>query len=68
MVAIAGIIIPFFGWLFGAFFIMSKSFAEEKMKNAWREKFDQVMSKGRSLRGDAEFTQQLDYYESILEE
>ena len=68
MVAIAGIIIPFFGWLFGAIFIMSKSFAEEKMKNAWREKFDQVMSKGRSLRGDAEFTQQLDYYESILEE
>ncbi len=68
MVAIAGIIIPFFGWLLGAFFIMSKSFAEEKMKNAWREKFDQVMSKGRSLRGDAEFTQQLDYYESILEE
>ena len=50
------------------FRIMSKSFAEEKMKNAWREKFDQVMSKGRSLRGDAEFTQQLDYYESILEE
>ena len=68
MVAIAGIIIPFFGWIFGAIFIMSKSFAEEKMKNAWREKFDQVMSKGRSLRGDAEFTQQLDYYESILEE
>ncbi len=68
MVAIAGIIIPFFGWLLGAIFIMSKSFAEEKMKNAWREKFDQVMSKGRSLRGDAEFTQQLDYYESILEE
>ena len=68
MVAIAGIIIPFFGWIFGAIFIMSKSFAEEKMKNAWREKFDQVMSKGRSLRGDAEFTKQLDYYESILEE
>lgn len=68
MVAIAGIIIPFFGWLLGAIFIMSKFFAEEKMKNAWREKFDQVMSKGRSLRGDAEFTQQLDYYESILEE
>ena len=49
-------------------YIGDKNFAEEKMKNAWREKFDQVMSKGRSLRGDAEFTQQLDYYESILEE
>lgn len=68
IVAIAGIIIPFFGWLFGAIFITSKSFAEERMKNAWREKFDQVMSKGRSLRGDTEFTKQLDYYESILEE
>ena len=68
MVAIAGIIIPFLCWLYGAIYLMFKSFAEEKMKNAWREKFDQVMSKGRSLRGDAEFTKQLDYYESILEE
>lgn len=54
--------------MFGALFLISKSFAEEKLKKAWREKFDQVMSKGRSLRGDAEFTKQLDYYESILEE
>ena len=68
MVAIAGIIIPFLGWLYGAIYLMFKSFAEEKLKKAWREKFDQVMSKGRSLRGDAEFTKQLDYYESILEE
>lgn len=68
MVAIAGIIIPIVGWMFGALFLISKSFAEEKLKKAWREKFDQVMSKGRSLRGDAEFTKQLDYYESILEE
>lgn len=37
-------------------------------KNArvWRSKFEQVLMKGRSLRGDAEFTQQLDYYESLL--
>ena len=68
MVAIAGIIIPIVGWMFGALFLISKSFAEEKLKKAWREKFDQVMSKGRSLRGDAEFTKQLDYYENILEE
>ena len=47
---------------------MTKSFAEEKLKKAWREKFEQVLLKGRSLRGDAEFTQQLDYYESLLEE
>lgn len=33
---------------------------------AWRNKFEQVIIKGRSLRGDAEFTQQLDYYENLL--
>lgn len=32
----------------------------------WRAKFDQVLMKGRSLRGDAEFQQQLDYYENII--
>lgn len=38
-------------------------------KNAavWRAKFDQVLIKGRSMRGDSEFTQQLDYYESLFE-
>lgn len=30
----------------------------------WRKKFDQVLMKGRSLRGDAEFSQMLDYYEN----
>lgn len=34
--------------------------------NVWRAKFDQVLMKGRSLRGDSEFQQQLDYYENIL--
>lgn len=34
--------------------------------DAWRSKFDQVMMKGRSLRGDPEFQQQLDYYERIV--
>jgi hypothetical protein len=36
------------------------------LATAWRAKFDQVLMKGRSLRGDAEFTQQLDYYENML--
>ena len=39
-----------------------------KIANAWRDKFQQVMIKARSMRGDAEFTQQLDYYESLLED
>ena len=68
VIAIAGIVIPVVGWLWGGVFLMTKSFAEEKLKKAWREKFEQVLLKGRSLRGDAEFTQQLDYYESLLEE
>ena len=39
---------------------------DNKTADVWRDKFRQVMIKGRSLRGDAEFTQQLDYYESLL--
>ena len=66
VVVLAGIIIPFFGWVFGLIFMMFKSFSEEKLKQAWRAKSEQVLIKGRSLRGDSEFTQQLDYYESLL--
>ena len=36
-----------------------------KIANAWDAKFDQVLIKGHSLRGDAEFSQQLDYYERL---
>jgi len=43
-------------------------FKEERIKNAWSSKFEQVMIKGRSLRGDPEFTQQLDYYEQLYKE
>lgn len=39
-----------------------------KLANVWRAKFEQVIIKGRSLRGDAEFTQQLDYYESLFKQ
>ena len=39
---------------------------QNKIAKAWRSKFDQVMIKARGLRGDAEFTQQLDYYENLL--
>ena len=68
VVVLAGIIIPVFGWLFGFIFMMAKSFSEEKLKQAWRAKSEQVLIKGRSLRGDSEFTQQLDYYENLLSE
>lgn len=33
---------------------------------AWRNKIEEVMMKARSLRGDPEFTRQLDYYENML--
>ena len=32
----------------------------------WRAKFDEVLLKGRSLRGDPEFQRQLDYYENMI--
>ena len=37
-----------------------------KLANAWRAKFDQVLMKGRSLRADPEFKQMLDYYENLV--
>lgn len=68
VVVLAAIIIPFFGLLFGIIFYSEKSFSEEKLKQAWRAKSEQVLIKGRSLRGDSQFTQQLDYYENLLRE
>ena len=66
VVLLAGIILPVLGWMAGLHFMRGKSFSEEKLKQAWRAKSEQVLIKGRSLRGDSEFTQQLDYYESLL--
>lgn len=68
VVVLAGIIIPLLGWILGACYMEDKSFPEEKLKQAWRAKSEQVLIKGRSLRGDPEFTQQLDYYENLLSE
>lgn len=45
---------------------LNPTFIHNDLATAWRAKFDQVIIKGRSLRGDAEFTQQLDYYENLL--
>ena len=49
-----------------AIFESSDIINENKVAAAWRDKFEQVILKGRSLRADAEFTQQLDFYESKL--
>lgn len=37
-----------------------------KTANVWKAKFDQVIMKGRSLRGDVEFQKQLDYYDTMI--
>ena len=34
--------------------------------DVWRNKFDQVLMKGRSLMGDSDFQRQLDYYEKAV--
>ena len=62
----AGLATAGLGLIWGLIFYSAQSFAEEKLKDAWRAKCEQVLMKGRSLRSDAEFTQQLDYYESLL--
>jgi len=39
---------------------------DNKTAEVWHDKFDQVLMKGRSMRGDSEFQRQLDYYENML--
>lgn len=71
--------VPIFGCAFIAFFLTlpiliggtvlsikkgKTMLRENTVAEAWKAKFSQVLIKGRSLRGDQEFTRQLDYYES----
>ena len=42
---------------------LSEKEVRMERKKAWVSKFEQVLSKGRSMQGDTEFQQQLDYYE-----
>lgn len=39
---------------------------QEKRQITWRQKCNQVLLKGRSLRGDSDFQRQLDYYEQLI--
>lgn len=36
-----------------------------KIAQAWRSKFEQVLMKGRSMQGDSDFQSQLDYFEKL---
>lgn len=52
----------------GIIAVETPNFEWNQQANLWRGKFDQVLMKGRSLRGDAEFTRQLDYFEEQINE
>ncbi len=54
------------GVIAGAFLIDKDTLRWNKSATVWRAKFDQVLMKGRSLRGDPEFQKQLDYYENSI--
>ena len=65
----APLCVIFFTGIFGAMICEQAdqdTIRSNKIANAWRAKFEQVLIKGRSLRGDAEFTRQLDYFESLI--
>lgn len=53
-------------WVIAFQKLANKPFAAEKLKKTWRAKYEQVLIKGRSMRGDSDFIQQLDYYEKLL--
>ncbi len=56
--------------IFGYFFILLSDDDEmlkwNKKADIWRAKFNQVLLKGRSLRGDEDFQRQLDYFEKMV--
>ena len=54
------------GAIAGAFLIDKDTLRWNKSANVWRAKLEQVLMKGRSLRGDPDFQKQLDYYENML--
>ena len=53
--------------IFALCLMQSKDILEEnKTAEVWRAKFDQVIIKAHSLRGDPEFSAQINYYENIV--
>ena len=63
--ATAVILIAMYGGA-ACFLLDQDSIRYNKRAEAWKAKFDQVLMKGRSLRGDSDFQQQLDYFENML--
>lgn len=56
--------------IFGTILLIFKMDKEtlrwNKNAKVWRAKFEQTIIKARSLRGDAEFSKRVDYYENIV--
>ena len=47
------------------FFVDKSTLRRNKIAQAWRSKFEQVLMKGRSMQGDSDFQSQLDYFEKL---
>ena len=54
------------GVIFACLKLGTEMIEDNKTASVWRDKFDQILLKGRSLRGDPEFQKQLDYYENMV--
>ena len=54
------------GAIAAAFKFDKETLRWNKNASVWRAKYDQVLMKGRSMRGDAEFQRQLDSYENLM--
>lgn len=62
-----GIYLMIFAFIFSYTFSFD-TLCWNKRADAWREKLQQVILKGRSMRGDSEFQKQLDYYENAIKQ
>lgn len=63
--ALVALCIGVYGGLY-AFLSNQDVVRENKVAKAWRDKFKQVMLKARVMRGDKEFSNQLDYFEKMV--
>lgn len=61
LVAMWGLI----GFVCLTFFVDKSTLRWNKIAQAWRSKFEQVLMKGRSMQGDSDFQSQLDYFEKL---
>ena len=69
VMAETALMVVFYGGIALYFFITRYDLSTVRnnmVAQAWRAKLEQVILKGRSLRGDSDFQQQLDYFENMI--